>query len=140
MVQEVCRDLAVSLYPCGGFASITLAYEAAQEMRNTHRYTGRQPLILFIGDYDPAGVLIDQALENELRTHLDDTPMYFERLAVTEEQISAWDLPAKPCKKGDMRESIEAMLPDHPLEVYKAAEESDRQNPIRMAELLERNP
>lgn len=160
VIQDVCQELAVSLYPCGGFASITLAYEAAQEIRNTHRYTGRQPLILFIGDHDPAGVLIDQALEKELRKHLRDTPLLFERIAVTEEQIVDWGLPAKPRKKGDkralhitetveaeaiparvlrdlVRDQIDAMLPDHALAVARTAEESERQHLIQMAELLE---
>ena len=31
---------------------------------------GRPVKIFYIGDYDPAGVLIDVSLEKELRTHL----------------------------------------------------------------------
>ena len=160
VIQAVCRELAVSLYPCGGFASITLAYEAAQDMRHIHQTTGRQPLILFVGDHDPAGVLIDQSLHKELRSHLGNTPLHFHRIAVTEDQIEQWELPTKPRKKGDkrslhitetveaeaipahllralVRHEVEAALPDHAVEIAKVAEESERQHLIRMAELME---
>ena len=30
IIQDDCEELAVSLYPCGGFPSITLAYQAAE--------------------------------------------------------------------------------------------------------------
>ena len=32
IIQQDCEDLAVSLYPAGGFSSITLAYEAAKDI------------------------------------------------------------------------------------------------------------
>ncbi len=32
VLQTTCRELAVSLYPCGGFSSATLCYEEAQEI------------------------------------------------------------------------------------------------------------
>jgi hypothetical protein len=30
VVEDLCEELAVSLYPCGGFSSITLAHQAAE--------------------------------------------------------------------------------------------------------------
>ena len=45
-----------------------------------------------LGDFDPAGVLIDRHVEAELR-----------RLAINPEQIAAFDLPEKPRKAGDRR-------------------------------------
>lgn len=160
IVRPVCRELAVSLYPCGGFASITLAYEAAQEIRHVHKYTGRVPLVLFIGDYDPAGVLIDQSLHEELALHLLNVPLEFRRIAITPKQIAEFDLPTKPRKKGDkrsqhVRETVEAeampanllrelvrseiqdYLPGHALEVTQIAEQSERRHLINVADLLE---
>jgi hypothetical protein len=61
VIETDCRELAVSLYPAGGFASITLAYEAAENINATH--DGRQVVIFYVGDYDPAGVLIDVSLD-----------------------------------------------------------------------------
>lgn len=35
VIQSDCRELAVSLYPCGGFSSITFVYEAAELINET---------------------------------------------------------------------------------------------------------
>ena len=89
----------MSLYPCGGFSSATLCYEAAQEIDAADR---AHAVVLFLGDFDPAGVLIDGHVEAELRRHLE-TPLELRRLAINPEQIAAFDLPQKPRKAGDRR-------------------------------------
>jgi hypothetical protein len=123
VIVDLCRELAVDLFPCGGFSSITFAYEAADAIRDG----GNRPVeIIYIGDYDPAGVLIDKSLEAELRHHLrgddltaedlrlaaeamccpDRVPeieLRFTRLAITPEQILEHDLPTKPRKASDKR-------------------------------------
>ena len=161
VIQDLCEELAVSLYPSGGFTSITLAYEAAQEINQRTDCGGIPAEIIYIGDYDPAGVLIDQALERELRDHLDfDVELHFHRLAITPEQITAYDLPTKPRKASDrrvqdiketveaetlaagilrrlLREEIESFLPPHALQVVKAAEESERTSLLDLADRLE---
>jgi hypothetical protein len=155
VVQNGCRELAVSLYPAGGFSSATLTYEAVQEV--TGSYSSVDWVIFYIGDYDPAGVLIDQAIERELRQHIDahnqaadhDIRLTFHRLGITEEQIREYDLPTKPRKDGDkralhigftveaeampahimrqlLRDQIEALLPSGALLAAKVAEESER--------------
>ena len=139
IIQQDCEDLAVSLYPAGGFTSITLAYEAARDINVESR--GREIAIFYIGDYDPAGVLIDVSLERELMRHLDPrarSRLCFERLAITPAQIATYDLPGNPRKTRDrrslhiqeaveaeampagimralLREAIEALLPDNAL-------------------------
>ena len=102
VLTDQCEELAVSLYPCGGFASLSFAHAAAEEHNGD---SDTRPLIvLYVGDYDPAGVLIDRALERELRTHLRaDIPMDFRRIAINEEQVKEYDLPTKPRKEGDKR-------------------------------------
>jgi len=162
VIQATCEDLAVSLYPAGGFSSITLAFEAAENINATA--DGRRVTIFYIGDYDPAGVLIDKSIEDELLRHLaDQTWLYFKRLAITEEQIERYDLPQKPRKESDrraqhvkatveaeampahilrglLRERIEALLPDNALQVAKVAEESEREHLERMVQILEARP
>ena len=59
VIERDCQELAVSLYPSGGFTSMTLAYEAACFIESKVGDTDKQPVIIYIGDYDPAGVLID---------------------------------------------------------------------------------
>ena len=159
VIQNECEELAVSLYPAGGFTSISLAHEAAKMINYEHG--GREVVIFYIGDFDPAGVLIDVSLEKELRLHLKpDVSLRFERIAITREQIEAYSLPSKPRKASDrrspeitatveaeampagilrrlLRYEIEALLPDNALEVARIAEESEKAQLARMADLLQ---
>lgn len=159
VIQADCEELAVSLYPAGGFSSITFAFDAAQAMNN--RSDGRETVIYYIGDYDPAGVLIDVSLEQELRLHLaPDVKMRFERLGITREQVEQYTLPAKPRKESDrrslhveyaveaeampagvlrrlLREHIEKLLPPRSLEIAKAAEASERNQLAWMADTFD---
>ena len=159
IIEKDCRDLAVSLYPCGGFASISLAHEAAATINDDA--DGRPVTIFYIGDYDPAGVLIDQSLEKELRLHVrPEIEFQFDRIGITEQQIADLDLPTKPRKAGDkrslhvletveaeampagimrqlLREHVEALLPPHALHVARVAERSEQRGLLQMAETLE---
>ena len=160
VVRDDCRNLAVSLYPCGGFSSITLAHEAALAIDH---YTGRGTVpaeIIYIGDHDPAGVLIDVSLERELRQHIaPEVELNFHRIAITPEQIIEYDLPTKPRKAGDrralhiretveaeampagvmrqlLRDTVETFLPADSLRVAKVAEESERELLFTLADEL----
>ena len=148
VIQEDCEELAVPLYPSGGFTSATLAHEAAQHINEV--YLGRTVKIFYIGDYDQSGVLIDKAIESELRTHLDDDiEMDFVRVGINREQIAIYDLPEKPRKATDrrspevevtveaeampahilrdlLRSVIEQLLPRDALRIARIAEESER--------------
>jgi len=148
VVQADCEELAVSLYPAGGFTSLSLPFQGAEYINEV--YAGREVVIFYIGDYDPAGVLIDVSIERELREHLDgDVELIFKRIGITAEQVREHNLPRKPRKEGDrralhitytveaeampartmralLRGHVEALLPPRALEVSRAAEESER--------------
>ncbi len=151
VIEHDCRELAVSLYPAGGFTSITLAYQAAEFIRDEIEATDKMSAnVIYVGDYDPAGVLIDLDIERKLRHHLgDDFPLEFHRIAINEAQIDEYDLPRKPRKSGDirarhvletveaealpagtlrqvLRDSIEHYLPKRALEIAMVAEENER--------------
>jgi hypothetical protein len=152
-----CRELAVDLFPCGGFPSLSFVHAAAQQ-RNDSGDT-RPLVVLYLGDFDPAGVLIDVALERELREHLRGVALDFRRLAINEELVRAYDLPTKPRKASDLRslqvtysveaeampandlraivrEEVEALLPEGALAASLVAEHSERSHLLRMAALL----
>src|SRR5207247_8944772 len=95
VVQADCNELAVDLYPCGGFSSLSFVYQAA-ELHNS--VDDDRPLcVVYIGDYDPAGVLIDQALERELRKHLrNDIELEVTRIAIHSDHVLEYDLPETP--------------------------------------------
>ena len=110
VIEATCREYAVSLYPSGGFTSLSLGFEAAEHVL---RMRGDRPVeIIYIGDYDPAGVLIDKSIMSELNTHITDR-LTLHRIAITQEQIAQYDLPTKPRKKSEQRrrdieETVEA--------------------------------
>ena len=152
VIESLCEELAVSLYPCGGFTSLTLAFEAAEYINAVVNHRGVSAEIIYIGDYDPAGVLIDQDVEAKLRGHIDPhINLIFHRLAITPEQITRYDLATKPRKasekrrpdiqvtvegeamkpgilRGLLREKIESFLPAGELASVKAAEQSERES------------
>jgi hypothetical protein len=156
-VENDCCELAVSLYPAGGFSSITLAYQSAETIN--HYAAGRPVVIFYFGDYDPAGVLIDVALQRELREHLDpDIELHFVRIGITADQIEKYDLPSKPRKETDrralhvretveaeampasilrglLRTSIEELLPERALEIARVEEQSAKDYFERVASL-----
>ncbi|MFZ1852565.1 MAG: hypothetical protein WAU15_10185 [Nitrosomonas sp.] len=149
IIQGDCNELAVDLFPCGGFSSLSFVHFAAEQ----HNQSGddRPLFIFYIGDYDPAGVLIDKSLERELRLHLDSNiDMQFVRIGINEHQIAKYDLPTKPRKASDirsqqvastveaeamparilrglLREQIESLLPEGALAAAKIAEQSERE-------------
>lgn len=158
VLLDDCNELAVDLFPCGGFSSLSFVHEAAQQ----HNLSGdtRPLVVLYIGDYDPAGVLIDVTLEREMRLHLNsDIDLDFRRIAINEVQVELYDLPMKPRKAGDtrslqveytveaeampardlraiMRNEVEMLLPAHALDVAKVAEKSERAHLKKIATLL----
>ncbi len=154
-----CKELAVDLFPCGGFSSLSFIHAAAQS-HNANRDT-RPLVVLYVGDYDPAGVLIDVALQRELREHLrSDIELDFRRIAINEAQVVAYDLPTKPRKEGDkrsqhvtysveaeamqardlralLRSAVEDLLPEGALQVAKVAEQSERLHLRNMADMFD---
>lgn len=159
VLLDTCNELAVDLFPCGGFPSLTFVYDAAEQ---TNRLEDPRPLqVFYVGDYDPAGVLIDRKLEIELREHLDgDIDLHFHRLAINPDQIDYYDLPTKPRKQSDrrsqhitetveaeampahilraiVRDEVEALLPTGAIYAAQVAEQSERAHLEHMAQLLQ---
>ena len=157
VIEDDCDELAVSLYPAGGFTSISLAYQAAEQITQATDHGVYPAEIIYVGDYDPAGVLIDKSIERELRKHVDpDVELNFHRIAITPEQIEQYDLPTKPRKAKDkrsqhvketveaeampahilrqiLRDKVESFLPADALRVAKIAEQSERRSLLELA-------
>ena len=163
VIEDTCEDLAVSLYPAGGFTSLTLAHDAAIGINAETRDGDLPAYIVYIGDHDPSGVLIDVKIEEEIREHLHpEVDLEFYRLAVRPEQILALQLPSKPRKKGErrarhvtqtveaeaipartlramLRNEIESYLPSGALAKAKAAEECEKRLILWAADELEKS-
>jgi hypothetical protein len=84
VIKPICEEYGVPLYPSGGFATLTLSFEAASYIGRQVAGSDKTIEILYIGDYDPAGVLIDRDIEEKLRGHLTcDNPLTFNRIGST---------------------------------------------------------
>ena len=114
VLQTECSRAGVDLYPAGGFASSTFIHEAAGEIAGQGK---PKTVILYVGDYDPAGLHIDRDIESKMRRYLTDLgysgSVEFDRLAINKAQIEQYRLPTKPRKKTDLRrldveETVEA--------------------------------
>ena len=147
VVLPITAMYDVPLMVARGYASLSFLHNAAE-------YINELPVpayIYHLGDFDPSGVNAGERIETSLRELAPSAEIYFERIAVTEQQITAWNLPTRPTKATDTRarnfgsisveldaiepnrlrdivsDAIEEHLPEHQYEVLKAAEQSERE-------------
>jgi hypothetical protein len=146
VILPVTSKYDVPLMVARGYASLSFLSEAAEYMEAENR-----PVYIYhLGDFDPSGVDAGQKIERTLRELAPTAEIHFERIAVTPEQITAWNLPSRPTKQSDSRAkgfgnisveldainpnslrdlvevAIERHLPPHEYRVLMAAGESER--------------
>jgi hypothetical protein len=142
-----------------GYASESFCWEVAQSVCDTDD----QVYVYQLGDHDPSGVDAWRAFTARVREFAEerysgaDEWLHFERLAVTPEQITAWQLPTRPTKRTDvraagfagesvevdaipapqLRQLVESAITQHidrdALEITRAAEDSEREILTRLA-------
>jgi hypothetical protein len=78
-----------------GFASLSMYRKALERARR--RKVG---LVLYIGDFDPSGLLIEKVAEEEMDHKLG---IRFARLTLTMQQISRFKPPSRPVNRKDSR-------------------------------------
>jgi hypothetical protein len=147
VVLPVTSLYDVPLMVARGYASLSFLHSAAEYINDIDVPT----YIYHLGDFDPSGVNAGEKIEQTLREMAPKADITFERIAVTPEQITDWDLPTRPTKKTDSRakgfgdisveldaiepdrlrrlvgSALEYHLPSAKLRVLRAAEESERQ-------------
>jgi hypothetical protein len=148
VVYPITALYDVPLMVARGYASLSFLHGAAEYINNL----SVPAYIYHFGDFDPSGVNAGEKIEETLRELAPDAEIALERVAVTETQITTWDLPTRPTKQTDTRAKrfgseqsveldaiepnrlralvqvvIEDHLPQHQFEILKAAEESERE-------------
>jgi hypothetical protein len=148
VVYPVTDKYDVPLMVSRGYASLSFLHSAAEDIAELDV----PAYIYHCGDYDPSGQDAARVIEKTLRELAPDAEIYFERLAVTPEQITTWNLPSRPTKRSDTRASkfgseisveldaippdrlrglildaIELHLPKAQLDVLLEAERSERE-------------
>ena len=146
MIYPITSKYDVPLMVARGYASLSFLYDAAEYINDLDV----PAYIYHLGDFDPSGINAGEKIEETLMEMAPDADITFERIAVTEEQITEWNLPTRPTKSSDSRSkgfgsisveldaiepnrlralvqsAIEKHLPQREFEVLKAAEESER--------------
>ena len=96
VIAKVTIPYDVALMVSRGFSSETFLQSCAETIVKI----GKPAHVFHFGDHDPSGVWIARKTEEWLRKHAgQDAPITFERVAVTREQISKWNLPTRPTKR-----------------------------------------
>lgn len=127
-LQAVAYRYSISVYSSGGFDSLTAKKETADRIVAA----GKPAVVLHLGDYDPSGVSIFDALAADVSAFLaadaPDAPIEFSRVALTREQVGRYALPTSPPKRTDSRSSgwsetcqLEALAPDALASIFDAA-------------------
>ncbi|MBB5785984.1 hypothetical protein [Jiangella mangrovi] len=153
IVSPITRSWDVPLMIARRFASESFLWSTA----STIRRVGKPTFVYQLGDHDPSGVAAWQHVQTRLREFAPNAEINFRRLAVTEEQISAWSLPTRPTKTTDSRaksfvgdsvevdaipttqlrqlveDTIVGHIDQHALDLTRAYERSERDLLRRMA-------
>jgi hypothetical protein len=121
LIVDVTAGWRVALMVSRGQSSATFLYSAAMAARGAFERDGVETFVYALYDFDAGGERASRAVARDLPELAGPgTPIHFERLAVTEEQIDAWDLPTRPAKKsdpeakrfGDRAVELDAIPPD----------------------------
>jgi len=99
VLYEETHRFDVPLMVTKGYPSHSFLYGAAQDILRR----GKPTFLYYFGDYDPTGKDIPRYIETTLRELAPGAEIHFERVAVTPEQITEWNLPTRPTKKTDTR-------------------------------------
>lgn len=96
-----CQREGVALGACKGYPSLTFLHDATMRFRNAEQL-GKQPIILYFGDYDPSGEDIPRALKENIIA-LGCKSIVVHRICLMERQVIDWNLPPAPTKVTDSR-------------------------------------
>ena len=166
VLEDAAGDYDVDVLVSKGMPSLTQLHSSACMIARAAR-AGKDAFIYQFGDHDPSGVLIPKTIDrrlSELCQKLGCDPPLIERVALTKEQITRFNLPSRPTKRegnrhahkfeGDsveldalpatelrsmVREVIERHISERNLTVLRAAESSERELLYAWADRIEDN-
>lgn len=103
-IRHITNKYDVRLLAGGGYRSSSALYEAAQRFKNT----GKQNVILYLGDFDPSGLDIERDVETRMRT-VFGVEVDVQRVLLVLQDITNYNLLPNPVKPTDPRTSAYVM-------------------------------
>jgi hypothetical protein len=130
-LARIADNFSVKVYSSGGFSSLTAVREIVDRAKERDVPT----VLLHVGDYDPSGVSIFDALAEDAASFLEEDRILATqtieavRVALTQEQVYSYDLPTSPPKASDGRSrswegdtcQLEALAPDDLAAIVRVA-------------------
>ena len=82
----------ITLRPMGGQPSIPFKYQTAKDIEKLYKYYKKPIVILYFGDLDPAGELISEVIERDVRNWCN-VDFDFYRSGLTVDQVKKYKIP-----------------------------------------------
>jgi hypothetical protein len=106
----LCRELGANLITGAGFQSITSAIGLLQRTKEILDVAQDRPVrVLYLSDYDPAGVSMPRGVARQLEYWRDQyapgADIALNPVVLTREQVERYRLPRIPIKDGDLRKA-----------------------------------
>jgi hypothetical protein len=105
-VERICCEYGVLLYVLRGFSSSTYTHEIAEQFQE-YADDDKTIHVLYLGDHDPSGVVIERSAKETIERYLDDDTIKikieWERLAVLKADGKELKLLKNPTKEKDSR-------------------------------------
>ncbi len=108
MIEHILEDKQLSIQINRGHPSYTIMYEAYERLKEIQERTGKMIIILYLGDWDPDGDIMDEEIVDYLdrfSKRYGKLRYEFERIAVLAEHETAFGftLPSAPTKKMELK-------------------------------------
>lgn len=101
VVGKACHALDVPYFACRGYVSQSEMWAAARRLAQEECDRDTRSVILHLGDHDPSGVDMTRDIQDRLAMFEADTEV--RRIALTYDQVQAYNLPPNPAKLTDSR-------------------------------------
>lgn len=101
VVGKACYDLDVPYFACRGYVSQSEMWAAARRLAQEESDRDSRSMILHLGDHDPSGVDMTRDIQDRLAMFGADTMV--RRIALTYDQVQAYNPPPNPAKLTDSR-------------------------------------
>lgn len=114
--EETCDNWNIALNPCKGYPSLTFLNSAKERFKEAS-ILGKQPIILYFGDYDCTGEDIPRSICDNLERI--GITVKIKRILLLENQVKKWKLPHAPTKTTDTRSKTWSGIGQVELEAVK---------------------
>ena len=95
-IWSATRDLSVPVMPGRGYAAWESLASLAEDLKEYHGADEKKIAAIYIGDFDPTGEDIPRFVKAALEHFFPRRVEYFEKLAITREQVKRFRLPYRP--------------------------------------------